>query len=98
MEMDNSNVKNSPARQDRHGANNPFYGHRHTSQSKEKMSQAAIRRNQEYKKAMDSQHHLSMDEFLSNNPQLDLKGYIESLVKEDILKKIIREEIEKLQL
>ena len=38
-----------------------------------------------------------MQEFLSNNPQLDIKGYIKSLMqKEGLIKEIIREEIEKL--
>jgi hypothetical protein len=40
---------------------------------------------------------MTMQEFLSNNPQLDIKGYIKSLMqKEGLIKEIIREEIEKL--
>lgn len=96
--MDNTNVNQNqtPTRPDRRGNNNPFFGHRHTTQSREKMSQAATLRNQEYKKWRDSQHHISMDEFLSNNPQPNTKGYNQSQVKEDLLRKIIREEIQKL--
>ena len=81
--MDSSNVNNvPPVRQDRRGTNNPFFGHRHTPQSKKKMSQAAIRRNQEYKKALNNQHHVSMEEFLSNNPTVE--EYIKTLVRESI--------------
>ncbi len=94
--MDNINVNQERKRPDRHGQNNPMFGRTHSQQSREKMSQAATLRNQEYKKWRDSQHHISMDEFLSNNPQLDIKGYIQSLVKEDVLRKIIREELQKL--
>ena len=96
--MDNTNVNQnqSQTRPDRRGCNNPFYGHKHSTQSREKMSQAATLRNQEYKKWKDSQSHITMDEFLSNNPQLDIKGYIQSLVKEDMMRQIIREEIQKL--
>ena len=96
--MDNTNVdqNQTPTRPDRRGSNNPFFGHRHTSQSREKMSQAATLRNQEYKKWKANQHHISMDQFLSNNPNLDIKGYIKTLVNEHVLRKIIREEIQKL--
>ena len=51
------------------------------------MIQAATIRNQQYKKALDSQHHLSMDEFLSNNPSV--KEYIKVLAD-----KAIRESID----
>jgi hypothetical protein len=93
-----NNINDSkPQRQDRHGANNPMWGRTHTQQSKEKMSQAATLRNQQYRDALRNQHHITMDEFLSNNPQLDIKGYIKSLVKqEDMIKEIIRDEIKKL--
>ena len=82
--MDNTNVSQVPKRPDRHGANNPMFNRKHSQEAKNKMSQAAIRRNQQYKKALDAQHHLTMDEFLSNNP-----------VTEQYLKKIIKEEIDK---
>ena len=79
-----SNINQSNNRPDRHGANNPMWGKHHNSITRQKQSDAAIRRNQQYKKALDAQHHLTMDEFLSNNP-----------VTEQYLKKIIKEEIDK---
>ena len=96
--MDNTNVNQERKRPDRHGANNPMFGRKHSIQSREKMSQAASLRNQQYKQAMMNQHHVSMDEFLQGckNEGLDIEGYIKTLVKEESLKKIIREEIEKL--
>ena len=82
--MDNTNVSQASKRPDRHGANNPMFNRKHSQEAKNKMSQAAIRRNQDYKKWKDSQHHVTMDEFLGNNP-----------VTEQYLKKIIKEEIDK---
>ena len=96
--MDNINVNNQRKRLDRRGSNNPMWGRKHSQQSREKMSQAATLRNQQYKQAMMNQHHVSMDEFLQGckNEGLDIESYIKTLVKEDSLKKIIREEIDKL--
>ena len=90
--MDNTNVSQNqtPTRSDKRDSSNPFF------ESKEKMSQAATLRNQEYKKWKDSQDHITMDEFLSNTPQPNTQNYNQSLVKEVLLKKIIREEIQKL--
>lgn len=87
--MDNINVNQERKRPDRHGANNPMYGRTHSQQSRERMSQAATLRNQQYKKALDAQHHVSMDEFLSNNPSV--KEYIKLLAQQ-----VIKEEIDKL--
>ncbi len=82
--MDNNINVNQQEKQrpDRHGANNPMYGRTHSQQSREKMSQAATLRNQQYKKALDAQHHITMDEFLSNNPTVE--QYIKTLVRESI--------------
>ena len=77
----NTNV-NQSNRPDRHGTNNPMWGRHHSSATRQKQSDAAIRRNQEYKKALDNQHHISMDEFLSNNPTVE--QYIKTLVRESI--------------
>ena len=88
--MDNINVNQQQRkRPDRHGANNPMYGRKHSQQSKERMSQAATLRNQQYKKALDAQHHVSMDEFLASNPSV--KEYIKVLANS-----IIKEEIDKM--
>ena len=91
----NNNINQRTNRPDRHGSNNPMWGRHHSEATRQKQSQAAQNRAAEYKKWKDSQHHITMDEFLSNNKDLDIKGYIQSLMKEDILKKIIREEINK---
>ena len=40
-------------KKDRSGCNNPMWGRTHSQQAKEKMSQAATLRNQQYKKAID---------------------------------------------
>lgn len=87
--MDNINVNQERKRPDRHGANNPMFNRHHSQQSKEKMSQAATLRNQEYKKWKDSQHHVSMEEFLAANPKVE--EYIKLLAS-----KVIKEEIDKM--
>lgn len=87
--MDNINVNQERKRPDRHGANNPMYGRSHSQLSREKMSQAATLRNQQYRDALRNQHHITMDEFLSNNPSV--KEYIQVLAS-----KVIKEEIDKL--
>lgn len=77
--MDN---KNFYKRTSREGANNPMFGRHHTSITKQKQSDAAKRRYREYRKAIDSQHHITMDEFLSNSPSV--KEYISHLVRQQI--------------
>lgn len=62
-----------------------------------KASQSDSLRKQQYKKTLDNQHHVSMDEFLNgSDPELDIKGYIQHLFNKQKLKETIREEIEKL--
>ena len=80
--MDNVSVNQSNNRPNRQGQNNPMWGRHHSAITRQKQSDAAIRRNQQYKKALDSQHHVTMDEFLSNNPTVE--EYIKTLVKEQI--------------
>lgn len=63
---------------------NPFFGHRHSAESKAKQSSSQKIRYQQYKDALSNIHHTTMDEFLSN-----------PVMKEEITK-IIREEIKKL--
>ena len=96
--MDNISVNQERLRPNRRGSNNPMWGRKHSQQSREKMSQAATLRNQQYKQALLNQHHISMDEFLQNckTEGLDIEGYIKTLIKEEALKKIIQEEIDKL--
>lgn len=81
--MENISTDNQPKkRPDRHGQNNPMYGRHHSEATRQKQSNAAIERNKQYQKWKDSQHHISMDEFLSNNPTVE--EYIKTLVKEEI--------------
>ena len=102
--MDNSvNINNVPKKRDRSGQNNGFFGKKHSQESKNKMSashkayQQRIHQNQSNSNGQNYVlQPMTMSEFLSNNPQLDIKGYIQSLMKEDILKEIIREEIKRL--
>ena len=86
--MNNTNVSKRP-RKDVSGTNNPFYGHRHTEQSKNLMKSKAKERARQYQKWKDCQKPLTMDEFLSNNPSV--KEYIKVLAD-----KIIQEQINKL--
>ena len=86
--MDNTNVSQTSNRPDRRGINNPMYGRHHSAITRQKQSDSAIRRNQQYKKALDSQHHVTMDEFLKNNPT------VEEYIKE-LAKTVIKEEIDK---
>lgn len=89
--MDNINVnqQQKKPRKDVSGSNNPMYGRKHSEASRNKMSQAATLRNQQYRDALRNQHHVSMDEFLSANPSV--KEYIKALAS-----KVIKEEIEKM--
>ena len=67
------------------------------NKSANKVSQSDSLRKQQYKKTLDNQHHVSMDEFLNgSDPELDIKGYIQHLFNKQKLKETIREEIEKL--
>lgn len=77
--MENTNVK---PRSSREGENNPMFGRHHTDEAKQKQREAAIRRNKMYKKALEQQHHVSMDEFLQDNPTVE--EYIKTIVKESI--------------
>ena len=87
MKKDMDNKKNCQIqkKKDRHGVNNPMWGRHHSAITKQKQSDAAIRRNQQYKKALDNQHHITMDGFLGSQP---IKEYISSIIREEI-KKII---------
>ena len=85
----NVNQQQKKPRKDVSGSNNPMWGRTHSQQSREKMSQAATLRNQQYRDALRNQHHVSMDEFLAANPSV--KEYIKVLANS-----IIKEEIDKL--
>ena len=88
--MNNIDVNQQDKKPDRSGANNPMWQRKHTPQSREKMSQAARQRTAKYRKWKDSQHHITMDEFLSNNPSLE--EYITHLVRQQINETIWKRE------
>ncbi len=80
------NQQQTKPRQDVSGSNNPMWGRTHSQQSREKMSQAATLRNQQYRDALRNQHHVSMDEFLAANPSVKeyIKVLANSIIKEEI--------------
>ena len=88
--MNNINVTSNQTRPNRQGANNPMYGRHHSEATKQKQSDAAKRRAAEIKKWKDSQHHITMDEFLSNNPTVE--QCIKTIVKEQIDRLLWRKE------
>ena len=79
--MDNTNVNQPKQRQDRHGSANPMFNRHHSEQSKSLMRQKALQRNQEYKKWKDSQHHVSMDEFLQGE---SFHSRVTEIIREEI--------------
>lgn len=85
---DTNTNQNQRTRPSRKGNLNPMWGRHHTDETKRKQSDAAIKRNQKYKNGLDSQHHITMDEFLAANPSV--KEYIKVLAS-----KIIKEEIDR---
>ncbi len=92
---DTSTNQNRPSRK---GNLNPMANRHHTAQSRQKMSQSHLAYQKRIRDAMQQQQSpMTMDEFLSNNPTLDIKGYIQSLVKEGVLDVIITEQIKKLK-
>ena len=102
--MNDSNT-NQNTRPSRKGELNPMYGKSHNMESRNKMSQShkAYQQRIHQLQSNNGQNSnyvmkpMTMQEFLSNNPQLDIKGYIQSLMKnEDLIRDIIREEIRRL--
>ena len=88
----NDTGTNKNIRPSRKGNLNPMWGRHHSAATKQKQSDAAIKRNQEYKKALGNQHNISMDEFLSNNPSVKeyIKQLAQSVIKEEINKVVWR--------
>ena len=72
-------------RKDRHGANNPMWGRKHSDEARRKQSEAAQKRNQEFQKWKAANRPLTMDEFLGTKP---MREHIETIIKEEI-KKVI---------
>jgi len=98
--MDNTNVNQVRKRPDRHGQNNPMWGRHHSDSARLKQKNAALRRNQEYQKWKDSQHHITMDEFLSANPSVKeyIKVLAQSVIKEEIDKLIWRKQNQRISI
>ena len=96
----NVNQQQKKPRKDVSGSNNPMWGRTHSQQSREKMSQAATLRNQQYRDALRSQHHVSMDEFLSANPSVKeyIKVLAQSVIKEEIDKLVWRKQNQRIQI
>lgn len=93
MDNDNNNIRK---KRDCSGQNNGFYGKSHSMQSRQKMSQSH-KAYQDRIRQQQAPSGMTMAEFLGMNQNLDLKGYIKSLLdKEGLIKEIIREEIKKL--
>ena len=102
---DTNSNQNQNTRPSRKGNLNPNWGKKASQATRDKMS-ASHKAYQQRIHQMQSNNGqntnyvmkpMTMQEFLSNNPQLDIKGYIKSLMqKEGLIKEIIREEIEKL--
>ena len=92
---DNQN-QNTSTRPSRRGNLNPMANKHHSMQSRQKMSDSHKAYQERIRQAQ-QQRPMTMDEFLGSNKDLDIKGYIKSLMqKEGLIKEIIREEIEKL--
>ena len=93
MDNDNNNIRK---KRDCSGQNNGFYGKSHSMQSRQKMSQSH-KAYQDRIRQQQAPSGMTMAEFLGMNQNLDLKGYIKSLLdKEGLIREIIREEIRKL--
>lgn len=60
---------------------NPFYGHRHSSESKQKISDSQKTRYQQYRNALDNIHHVSMDEFLQGE---SFHSRVTEIIREEI--------------
>lgn len=71
-----------------------MWSRHHSQASKEKMS-ASHRAYQERIRQQQAPSGMTMQQFLANTPHLDIKGYIQSLMKDE-LNEIIRQEIKKL--
>lgn len=98
--MNNMNDNQKKQRPDRHLQNNPMWQRKHKDSSKELMRQKALERSQEYKKFKNSQHHITMDEFLSAHPFVEeyIKSLASKVIKEEINKLVCRKQNERIQI
>lgn len=95
--MDNNTENNVPKRRDCSGERNGFYNHKHSMESRNKMSQShkayqqRIRDNQSNTNQNRNyvMQPMTMQDFLSNHPSVE--DYIKQLAK-----KVVKEQIDKL--
>ena len=62
---------------------NPFYGHRHSAESKQKISDSQKTRYQQYRDALNNIHHTDMDEFLQGE---SFRSKVAQIIREEIQK------------
>lgn len=62
---------------------NPFYGHRHSAESRQKISDSQKTRYQQYRNALNNIHHVSMDEFLQGE---SFRNKVAEIIREEIHK------------
>lgn len=65
------------------GNQNPFFGHRHSAESKQKISDSQKARYQQYRNAIDNINHVSMDEFLQGE---SFRNKVTEIIREEINK------------
>ena len=68
------------------GNQNPFYGHRHSAESRQKISDAQKSRYQQYRNAIDNIHHVDMDELLGIMETEAFKSKVSAIISEEIKK------------
>ena len=84
--MENLNSIKTARRQDRHGANNPMWGRKHTAATRAKMSQKAQTRAAEYKQYQQQKEaqQTPFESFLNTHPLM--KEYFTTIIREEIEK------------
>jgi hypothetical protein len=93
--MNDNNTNQTSNRPNRQKQNNPMWSRHHSQASKDKMS-ASHKAYQERIRQQQAPQGMTMAQFLGMNDNLDIKGYIQSLMKKEGIQEIIREEIKKL--
>lgn len=68
------------------GNQNPFFGHRHSEESKQKISDSQKARYQQYRNAIDNIHHVDMDELLGIMETEAFRSKVSAIISEEIKK------------
>lgn len=74
---------NTHQRPSRVGEANPMWGRKQSPETRLKQSEAAKRRAADYQKWKDSQHHITMDEYLQGE---DFKRRVSEILREELMK------------